>query len=174
MSSALPCLCLDNDRRAVFAGIVNLKGNCAGKKNCHFHSYFDMRKSQELRNICCLLKQSLPNHSLKVLFQHPNPSKGDTYDACSDVCMNLLSLKILEEIHFVYDVKDNHTCWKMSGILDYFVPKGDHKKKLIISDELIVSNEGEMFIHHPIFGTTMRKGWAKMKKGSEHTFHLKY
>lgn len=38
MISSLPCLCLDNCKRAVFAGIVNLKGNWEGKKMvCTMH-----------------------------------------------------------------------------------------------------------------------------------------
>lgn len=32
MSGNFPVLCLDKMRRAVYAGIVNLKGNCMGKK----------------------------------------------------------------------------------------------------------------------------------------------
>ena len=45
-------------------------------------------------------------------------------------------------------------------------------KHLIIGDEFIISQEGNDNVAHPLFGNTTRMGWAKMKRGSEHTFLL--
>ena len=41
MSSSTTCLCIDKDRRSVFAGVVNIMGNNCGKNKRMFHSYFD-------------------------------------------------------------------------------------------------------------------------------------
>ena len=41
MSSSTVCLCIDKDRRSVFAGIVNMIGNQCGKNKRMYHSYFD-------------------------------------------------------------------------------------------------------------------------------------
>ena len=41
MSLSTVCLCIDKDRRSVFAGIVNMMGNQCGKNKRIYHSYFN-------------------------------------------------------------------------------------------------------------------------------------
>ena len=173
MAGDLPCLCLDKDKRAIYSGVVNLKGNFIGKKNNIFHSYFDMRNSQELFSIFQALNTTLPNHCIKILFQHPNPSMKITYKKCSGACMLALKEKIVKEMHFVYDVKEGSTCWNKSEIVNEFVKK-KRDKNLFIGHELVICKTGENSLKHPLFGNTVRLGWATMKKGEEHTFMMKF
>ena len=173
MTGNVPVLCLDKDRKAIFSGIVNLKGNCIGKKNKIFHSYFDMRKRKELLDILKILHDSLPHSSIKLLFQHPNPSIEKTYMTTGSTCMNSLKMGYIDEVHFVYDVRAKTNCWSQDGIIQTFVNK-KFMKGLIISDEYIISHKHNDNVIHPIFGDTKRLGWAKMKRGCEHTFFIKY
>ena len=90
LAADLPCLCLDIDRRSVYSAIVNLKGNCIESKKCTYHSLFDIRNGDELYKIFTCLRNSLPNHKIQILFQHPNPNIQQTYKKCSIACMNAL------------------------------------------------------------------------------------
>ena len=171
MTSDLPCLCLDNDRRAIFSAIINLKGNVIGKKQFTYHSVFDIRKSNELFIILQSIKQNLPNHIVKILFQHPNPSLDDTYNKCGVVCMRALRTKMIAEIHFVYDNRVGANCLKRNDIIDKFELRSCRDVK--IGEEFVISKQDETSVIHPLFGFTSRLAWAKMKKGNEHTFCVK-
>ena len=41
-----------------------------------------------------------------------------------------------------------------------------------ISEEYIISEQGNEQVIHPLFGLTSRLGWANMTNGSEHTFYI--
>ena len=122
MTGDLPCLCLDNDRRAIYSAIINLKGNLIGKKQFTYHSVFDIRNSDDLFIILNTIKTKLPNHTLKILFQHPSPSTSldDTYNKCGIVCMKALNEKIILEVHFVYDTREGANCLNRKDIIDKF------------------------------------------------------
>ena len=175
MSGDVPVLCLDKDRKAVFSGIVNLKGNCLKKKNVLFHSYFDIRQGKELLKLLEKLHISLPYHSIRLLFQHPDPGlkRKCTYKEIGFGCMKALKLGYCDEIHFVYDVFHERNCWKKYEIIDHFIDK-HFKRDLIIEQERVISQLDEENVKHPLFGKVKRMGWAKMKRGQEHTFLIKY
>ena len=48
MSSSTTCLCIDKDRRSVFAGIVNMMGNKCCKNKNMYHFYFDYTKGLDV------------------------------------------------------------------------------------------------------------------------------
>lgn len=171
MSSDLPCLCLDNDRRAIYSSIINLKGNVIGKKQFTYHSVFDIRRSNELLSILQNIKHSLPDHTVKILFQHPDPSLDSTYDTCGKLCIKALCEKLIAEIHFVYDSRVDATCFKRDEIIDRFMLKSC--SEVTIGEEFVISEQDDISVIHPLFGFTSRLSWAKMKKGNEHTFCVK-
>ena len=173
MSADFPVLCLDIDRKAVYSGIVNLKGNCVGKKNKTFHSYFDFRKSKDLFDIIKVLKKVLPNTTFKILFQHPNPKIKKAYSGTGVTCVECLRLGLVKEIHFVYDFRANSTCWTKQSIINHFVGE-NNERNLKIGEEYNISEEGNEYVIHPVFGNTVRMGWAVMKRGSEHAFAIEY
>ena len=52
------------------------------------------------------INKSLPSHSIRLLFQHPNPNLGTTYKETSKACMKALKMNMVKQIHFVYDVRE--------------------------------------------------------------------
>ena len=58
MSSEFPCLSLDNDRRVVHAGIINLKGNWIKRKAGIYHAYFDIRNAKGIVDIVNTIKNN--------------------------------------------------------------------------------------------------------------------
>ena len=140
MMSRLPCLCIDNDKRAVFAGIINLKGNWLKKKNGVYHAYYDMKYGKGLYQIVSRLKDEYPSLNIQILFQHPNPSLTLTYGNPGFFCVQALKNKIIEDIHFVYDMKKGSNCCSKQKLLDMFLCNVNDKDDLVIGDELLISD----------------------------------
>ena len=176
MSCKYPCLCLDKDKRAIHAGIINLKGDWKGNKNGVFHSYYDFGKGVYL--ILKMLKQKYPFLMIEVLFQHPNPSKKDNvkapYYIVGKDCVAAICDGHINAIHFVYDVKHGKKCWNKTDLLGTFLLKvpNNQKHNIAISEETSISDIFESEVKHPIFGSVQRKGWAKMKNGMEYTMYI--
>ena len=174
MNSKLPCLCIDNDKRAVFAGIVNLKGNWLKKKSGVYHAYYDIKNGKGIYQIVSRLKIEFPSLKIRILFQHPNPSLSQTYSNPGFFCVQALKNKIIQDIHFVYDMKKGSNCCSKEKLLDMFLYDVNNKEDLVIGDELLISEIVDTNVNHPIFGHATRMGWAEMRHACEYTFKLTY
>ena len=84
-----------------------------------------------------------------------------TYKTIAPYCMTALKERMVKEIHFVYDVRHNTTCWCKKSLLKCFV-SSRHKMNYTISEEYIISEQGNDQVNHPLFGLTSRLGWANM------------
>lgn len=62
-----------------------------------------------------LLKDRYPTLKVTVLLQHPNPSLKNTYQIPGSECIKGLIDGIMEDIHFVYDLKDYANCCKKTN-----------------------------------------------------------
>lgn len=111
---------------------------------------------------------------LKILFQHPSPS-SDCSKKMKVACQAILTCldeKIVESLSFVYDKseKEKSNSWCKSSILDVCIPESS---KYYISNEIVISEKGKKDVVHPIFGDTVRFGWAEMKNSMECSFIIR-
>ena len=102
MTSSIPCLCLEKDKRCIFSGAVNLKSSPNEDKNQVYHANFDFTTKVGIYEICQILKLRYPHLKIKILLQHPDPSDKAVYSIIGKKCVCALANNFVEEIHFVY------------------------------------------------------------------------
>lgn len=169
------CLCLDNDKRALFSAAFCYKFSSRNGRMI-FHHY-DM--SNGLFDLLYVIKKKtfLP---VLVLFQHPSPSLDPTsrkrLAVASKDCVMALEKKHVDAIHFVYDQSPLclKTCWNshdLQGLVK--LECGSEVWKTISISSPTVISMGNIGVIHPIFGDIPRVGWASMKKGNEVAFCIK-
>ena len=145
MSSSTVCLCIDKDRRSVFAGIVNMMGNRCEKNKMMYHCYFDY--TVRLDYLLSKLKALYVTNDIIVLFQHPSPAMGDrdSFAMAGKHCILSLLQGQVERIYFVYDVnhRKESVCWSYEEMKNCFFSKVCLKKKdkdgIDVSKDLIIS-----------------------------------
>jgi len=174
----IPCLCIDKERQCIFSACVNMKGVWKSKKNQVYHAVYDFSVGTGLYDICSILTKQFPNLSISILYQHPSPSKEKlsrlAYSKSGFLSIHALVDNLVSDIHFVYDVKEGKTCWNKHDIISTFSKMIDlfTRKKLLFSEELLISKIGESEVDHPKYGCTARMGWAYTRKGDEKTFYI--
>jgi hypothetical protein len=164
------CLCLDTDRRALQAAVINMGG--FGKSNVIL-AHFDM--SKRLLQLLQLIKQKT-EMDIVVLLQHPNPSKDDT--SRNDIakagfdCVCALQTRIISSVHLVFDYHPTKTCWTRDSLQQAFIPPSQEVTGVFVSALKVIACENSSRVAHPLFGDTPRLGWSKLKTGSEHCFFI--
>ena len=123
------------------------------------------------------LKKEYPSIDIHILFQHPSPGLGErnAYSIVGEHCINALILKHIVCISFVFDLNPNKEskCWTYKSLCNCFLSKINKSKvreRLIISNDIIISQVHEEMMEHPIFNVVRRKGWASLRVGNEHCF----
>ena len=116
------------------------------------------------------------NIPIVVLFQHPCP-KGDrsSIALASKACIVSLLQNSVDSIHFVYDThwSNNKTSWKGNMLQHLSLSMCEElHQSLTVTDPVMISDENENTVNHPVFGMVQRSGWALMKKGKEMTFRI--
>ena len=114
------------------------------------------------------------------MFQHPSPATGDrdSLAMAGKHCIVCFLQGIIDSIYFVYDVnhRKESVCWNYEELKECFFSKLRLTKKELdginVSKDFIVSNFDDDTMDHPLFDLAMRKGWAALKKGEEHSFSI--
>ena len=159
-----PCLCLDIDKRALFASIINTyhHNNNKNKLFCHF----------DYSNILSLISSISSNcnfNKIILLYQHPSPSLSSRPNLQKSINQSVSALstnKKVESIHFVYDFNIKKKTFTYNSLRSLF----DLPKKIFISPETQINVDDDNIVYHPLFGRTKKFGWARMRKGQEMTF----
>ena len=168
------CICLDIDKRSLFAAAFVGK-YLQNKKNNLFH-HFDMGKNllELITNIraACLLP-------IDILFQHPSPSldtKSRNVIACAATdCMSALMSEIISSVHFVFDQHETGTSWTYESLRHCCFSRNKAKQmknSLLVSNVSCIANDDDLSVNHPLFGIVQKGGWAKMKRGKEMTYFI--
>lgn len=168
MESPFLCLCLDKDPRPLAAGVLAIKSSSKSESRFHFAQF------NYAKGICSVLETIFDRTKLKlkVLFQHPSPSrncKKDLKKACGDV-LSSLDKKIVDSVYFVYDSSENRNSWNKDSIVRDCIP---FSAKYSLTEEKMISKKGNNTVTHPIFGETKRYGWARTRKDFEYSFEIK-
>ena len=166
------CICLDIDKRSLYAGKFAEQYMSSRKGNVLYHHH-DMGNG-----LFSLLRQirNTVNMPVVVLFQHPCPTGDNNSIAlASKDCIRAMLENAVSSIHFVYDshLSNKKTFWKGNQLKNLTVAKCQHlSDSLTVTDPVIISDSNQCTVEHPVFGTVHRSGWALMKKGSEMTFSI--
>lgn len=174
MNSTDLCVCLDIDKRVLFAGKFASHYRGGRSNNVIFH-YHDMRDG--------LLKILSSIHSstdlpVFVLFQHPSPTSNklscEGLATASSECISALRQNFIEGIHFVYDchLDPKKTQWKGDSLKNLSLSECGDTSDLLVSDTKIICDTQESTVEHPVFGTVPRCGWALLKRGIEKSFAI--
>ncbi len=169
------CLCIDNDKRALFSSAFGLKHLNTATKNL---IYYHHNMNDHLKELLYQVQQAtrLP---LVVLFQHPSPSndsksRGNLFGAI-DACIKSLLSGVIVGIHFIFDCRPNYLssgkCWNKMELECHI--RSTYQSELMqftCKETKKICEYGETMIEHPTFGFVERKGWALMKKGEEYCF----
>ena len=160
-------LCLDTNRRSLFAARMSLQE--MEHPSSVFVSYYDY--SSNIETLLSRLKTETGASSIRVLYQHPTPSLSSRSDfslSCWKSSSALLAFHI-DSIHIVFDHNPDGNTWNVKALKAPF----GHNLDPVSSSLLSISKtkklcfiDGEK-VHHPLFGTMKRYGWAKMKLGEE-------
>ena len=167
------CICLDTNKKSLFASKFIYKYSPQPKGSNVLLHYFDMSKGllQLLNSLSS--RCHLP---IIVLFQHPSPSPEKTSrnaiaTAYKD-CMHVLVSGYMEEIHYVFDYNPSKNTWtgdKLQALTHSLCEK--HIIDITCTSHTqTISENGDETVRHPIFGVVNRRGWALMKKGHEMAF----
>jgi hypothetical protein len=172
LSSDKMCLCLDTDKRALYAGVLQMHKSI--RRRCVF-SIFDY--SQDLTDLLISLKSKI-GLDIRILVQHPSPSKDTQSRKNLALAGNSILCAMLQglvtHVTFVYDRDPNRNTWDRLSLKKIFLEKVDSvsQARFLISQEVIISNKVDRFVNHPIFGKTERYGWAMMRKCDEYEFTI--
>ena len=166
-------ICLDIDKRSLFASKFAYKYVLKRKRSILFH-HFDMNVG--LGN----LLESLSVHKLPivVLFQHPSPSpqpkSRNAIARASLHCIEGLLSGFVCSIHYVFDHNESTHSWTFQELSNLAVSKCNDvtKASISVSNEATISQFEDTEVNHPVYGMVNRNGWALMKKGEERTFNL--
>jgi len=165
------CICLDVDKRSLYASAFTHKYLHRNRANLLFH-HFDMSKG-----LFQLIK-SLSSHvnvQISVLFQHPSPSPEtrniNAISAAVADCIEALMTDLISTCHFVYDCHklDNK---RIQSLCNLNIPI-KYREYIVVSSASLISLLGENKVNHPLFGMIRRVGWAKMKGGEEWCFLMR-
>jgi hypothetical protein len=144
------CLCLDKDRRSLYASSFAHKYIYKNKAKVIFHPFnYGIGLLELLKSISS--KVRLP---VSVLFQHPSPSPSSVSDlsqAISD-CMKALSSSLISECIFVYDCHTskstgNWTNQRIQSLCKSNIPKAT-QKQIVLSNPHLISALKEEKVDH--------------------------
>jgi hypothetical protein len=168
------CLCMDKDKRSLFAAAFSHK-YLQKKKSYLLFQHFDMGNGLQDFLSRLALKATVP---IVVLFQHPSPSPdarsvNDISLAVRDCILLLLSGHI-KSVHVVFDCHKSKNCWTEPSLKEVCLSKcQSHLRKLVSFSECsCISQLDEALVNHPVFGVIHRGRWAKMKVGEERCFSI--
>eukprot|EP00804_Cyclotella_cryptica_P023294 CCRYP_000465-RA/>CCRYP_000465-RA protein AED:0.00 eAED:0.00 QI:492/1/1/1/0/0/2/21/294 len=167
------CICLDTNKKSLFASKFIYKYSPQPKGSNVLLHYFDMSKGllQLLNTLSS--RRHLP---IIVLFQHPSPSPEKTsrnaIATASKDCMHALVSGYIEEIHYVFDYNPSKNTWSGDKLqaLTHSLCEKHIIDNTCTSHTQTISENGDETVCHPIFGVVNRRGWALMKKGHEMAF----
>lgn len=114
MESGELCICLDRDKKSLYACAFAAKYLWKKSANVVFY-WYDIKEGISLLLSAIGLASKLP---VVVLFQHPSPSKETKnrtiLQSTFEECIKAMENKVVESIHFVYDTtsETKGTCWK--------------------------------------------------------------
>ena len=152
MSSQKLTLCIDINKRSIFAGMGQMKGQIYRNR-----TIFAVMDCSE--NLCKLLneiKVAFPVKTIRVLVQHPNPSIDDTNLSKLKLILSAfkMSLEIgtIHDVKFVYDFSPNRNTWSQTGLVKLFMHNVE-ESKYKVTDEINRSSIGSR-VDHPLFGDT--------------------
>lgn len=171
LSSTKLCLCLDSNRRSLFAGVLNLRSL---KGTEMVFAYFDYGTElyQLLKSIA-----TKTDARLQVLFQHPSPSPATkrSISSAGYNCAKAMLDGLIFRVDLVFDYEPTKNTWNAKSLLDTFFATCHHEmeKKLFLSESVSIADINCTEVDHPVFGSTSRLGWAKMRKGTEQWINIK-
>ena len=168
LQSCSLCLCLDKDKRSLHTGVMAKK---VSPKNRAIFDQFDY--SSNLKDLLAAISKSL-ELEVKVLLQHPSPSSDgicQLQKACGDI-IDIMDDGVVSTLCFVYDHCPNKNTWSKSTLLRRCVPDTLDTNKFGITDEVCISEKGDVNVHHPLLGKTQRFGWAMTRKSNEMSFTI--
>ena len=122
------------------------------------------------------MKSIYSTNQLVVLFQHPSPTLGDRDPLAMTGKHCILSLlqEHVETINFIYDtnLRKELRCWSYDELRECFLSKVCRNQidDIHVSEDLIISTLHDKNMKHPIFDLVLRKGWASLRNGEEHSF----
>ena len=165
------CICLDTDKKSLFASVVASKYLYSKKNNVIFHHH---NMKENLAKLFHSLHE-LTKIPVTVLFQHPNPSKDSISTksialACKD-CVEALHSATVDSVHFTYD-SSSKNCWTEDRLKKIIFSKCslEMEQGVSVSVAKCICKTDEKDYTHPVFGTVTRTGWSLMKKGQEMGF----
>ena len=167
------CICLDINKKSLFASKFIYKYSPQPKGSNVLLHYFDM--SNGLLQLLNILS-SRCHLPIIVLFQHPSPSPEKTsrnaIATASTECMHALVSGYIEEIHYVFDYNPSKNTWSGDKLqaLAQSLCEQHIIENTCTSDTLTISENGDETVCHPIFRVVDRRGWTLMKKGHERAF----
>lgn len=170
------CICLDVDKRSLFASRFAAH-HCYSKNHNVIHHYHNMNDG-----IYDLSKKisRVTGKKVIILFQHPSPasatrSRNDLSSASFD-SIRALADGHVSEITYVYDTNSHArgNCWKGRELLDVALSRcTDHLMESIkITEPKLVCHINSTTFIHPVFGSCERTGWSLLKIGEETYFTL--
>lgn len=170
-SSAI--LCLDTNRRSLFAARMSLLE--MEHSSSIFLSYYDY--SSQIDTLFSRLKVESGAESIRVLYQHPTPSPicRNSFSLSCLKCATALLEYNIESIHIVFDNNPSGNTWDFKSVKEAFLndfEPGSNSQLSFSKPKIISFVDGEK-VHHPLFGTIKRYGWAKTKKGEEIAIEIK-
>lgn len=173
MQSGELCVCLDKDRKSLYACAFASKYLWRKKSKILFLLY-DVKNGIKdlLRQI--KLASELP---VVVLIQHPSPSTLDKNMAIlkSTIhqCITAKEMNYVDSIHFVYNTNSGSTgtSWNEKKLFNMVKPMCENEAHQLI-EPFVISEKGDAAVKHQIFGHTDRRGWAKLKGGEEMSFGI--
>ena len=162
-------LCLDIDKRAIHTGINQVKGSVGVNRTI----FAVMDYSENVEELLREVNISLPNKSIRVILQHPNPSQDDHNRLNLKLLFYALRMSLMKgivhDVTFVYDLAFNRNTWNRTTLLDLLMPNNE-LTHYDLTDHRLVSLKGCDEMDHPLFGKTERYGWAAMRNSDEWCF----
>ena len=136
MASKKFCLCLD-----ISKSLTQESGTMSS--NLTLFALIDF--SENIEELLKKIKKKLPNKTIRVLMQHPNPSldeKNQYNMSCLFVSLKMcLELCIILDITFVYDFSLKCNTWSKSKLLTLFIKNIDEKSvsKYSVGEKKIIN-----------------------------------
>ncbi len=173
MQSGELCVCIDKDRKSLYA--------------CAFASTYLWRKSSKIVFLLYDMQHGITNLLLRiklasklqvvVLIQHPSPSTANLnrsiLKSTFRECIIAKARNDVNSIHFIYDTNSGGKgiCWKEKELFNMVEPMCKNKKHKL-TEPSVISEKGDAAVKHPIFGSIARSGWAYLKGGVEMSFSI--
>ena len=111
------CICLDINKRSIFAGIVQVNGSLSRKKNIFALFYY----SKNIEDLLHAIKIGSRNKSIQVLIQHYIPSlnhrKRRYIISLFSSLRKAIKVDIIRDITLVYDFSSKRNTWTKTKLL---------------------------------------------------------